>query len=228
MAFNKTEIFNLYRRRAPRYDLAVQLYRLAGFHIEQYRRETVESLALRPGDTVVELGCGTGLNFPLIQQAIGPEGRLIGVDLTDAMLAQAQKRVREAGWQNVELVQVDLADFRFPQNVAGILSTLAITLVPEYDAVIHRGAQALGPGGRLAVMDLKRPEHWPEWLVRFAAWLNRPFGVSIELAERHPWESIQRYLTLVLFKEYYAGALYLAVGEATPSREAGPGNGDGR
>ena len=219
MTLNKIETRNLYRRRAQRYDLAMWIYRLAGFRIDQYRRDTVAALALQPGDTVVELGCGTGLNFPLIEKAIGPEGRLIGVDLTDAMLAQAQKRVQRAGWKNVDLVQTDLVNFHFLQDVAGILSTLAITLVPEYDQVIRNGADALKPGGRLAVLDMKRPDHWPEWLVRFAAWLNKPYGVSIELESRHPWESIDRYLTTVLFKEYYAGVLYLAAGEkkAEPS-----------
>lgn len=218
MTLNKVETRNLYRKRAQRYDLAMWIYRLAGFRIDQYRRDTVAALALRPGDTVVELGCGTGLNFPLIERAIGPKGRLIGVDLTDAMLAQAQKRVRTAGWQNVELVQIDLAHFQFPANVAGILSTLAITLVPEYDEIIRRGAMALRPGGRLAVMDMKRPDHWPDWLVRFAAWLNKPYGVSMELQDRHPWESIDRYLATVLFKEYYAGVLYLAAGEKKPAQ----------
>ena len=217
MTLNTTETINLYRKRAQRYDVAILVYRLAGFHIDQYRRDTITALALQPGDTVVELGCGTGLNFPLIEDAIGPQGRLIGVDLTDAMLAQAQKRVQAAGWQNVELVQTDLAHFDFPDDVAGILSTLAITLVPAYDEVIRTGAAALKPGGRLAVMDFKRPDGWPEWLVRFAAWLNKPYGVSLELENRHPWESVNRHLTPILFREYYAGALYLAAGESKTS-----------
>ncbi len=172
MTLNTTETRNLYRKRAHRYDMAIWIYRLAGFHIDQYRRDTVAALALQPGDMVVELGCGTGLNFPLIQEAIGPDGRIIGVDLTDAMLTQAQKRVQTDGWKNVELVQIDLARFDFPTDVAAILSTLAITLVPEYDEIIRRGAAALKPRGRLAVMDFKRPDGWPEWLVRLAAGLS--------------------------------------------------------
>ena len=51
------------------------------------------ALGLRPGDTVVDIACGTGLNFPLLEEAIGPDGRIVGVDLTDAMLAQAQRRI---------------------------------------------------------------------------------------------------------------------------------------
>jgi demethylmenaquinone methyltransferase/2-methoxy-6-polyprenyl-1,4-benzoquinol methylase len=52
------------------------------------RKRAVRALNLQRGDTVVDIGCGTGLNFPLLQGAIGPEGTIVGVDLTDAMLSQ--------------------------------------------------------------------------------------------------------------------------------------------
>ncbi len=218
MALNKQETLYLYRKRAHRYDLTTRwLFRLVGFRMNRYRRLAVEALSLRRGDTVLDLACGTGLNFPYLEKAIGQEGRIIGVDLTDAMLAQAWERVKVAGWQNVELVQMDLVQYPFPSRVAGILSTLAITLVPEYDDVIRRGAKALQPGGRLAVLDLKKPLNWPEGLVRFGAWLNKPYGVSLDLADRHPWESVRRHLREVEFKEFYFGAAYLSVGESRSS-----------
>ena len=74
-------------------------------------------------------------------------------------------------------------------------------------------SDALRAGGRLAVLDMKEPESWPSWLVRFAAWLNKPFGVSLQIADRHPWEAVREYLTEVEFREYYFGVLYLCVGE---------------
>lgn len=214
MALNKNELQALYRKRAKRYDLiADYLYPLAGFQVRRYRRETVQALHLRPGDTVVDLGCGTGLNFPWLQSAVGADGKIVGVDLTDPMLEQARQRVHNAGWKNVELIQSDMTQFAFPAAVSGILSTFAITLVPEYDQVIRTAAEALAPAGSMAILDLKRPEGWPDWAVRFAAWLNKPFGVSLELEGRQPWKSIRRHLNEVLFREYYFGTLYLAVGE---------------
>ncbi len=212
MVLSKQETRDLYRKRAKRYDHAMWIYRLAGFRVDKYRRDTVASLSLEPGDVVIDIGCGTGLNFPFLEHAVGESGRITGVDLTDAMLDQARDRVRTAGWQNVELVQSDLAQYEFPAGVAGILSTLAITLVPEYDEIIETGAQALKPGGRMAILDFKKPDGWPNWLVRLAAWLNKPYGVSLELADRHPWEAIQQHLNEVLFQEYYFGVLYLSVG----------------
>lgn len=68
MALGKDETRDLYRQRARRYDLAVHLYRLAGFRVRHYREEAVRALCLRDGDTVVEIGCGTGLNFMLLEK----------------------------------------------------------------------------------------------------------------------------------------------------------------
>jgi len=212
MAASTSTIRELYRRRARRYDWSVKFFRLCGLDLERYRRETVASLNLYRGDRVVELGCGTGLNFAHVQQRIGTGGKIIGVDVSDAMLDVAKERIAREGWRNVELVQADVASWSVPDGVSAVYSTLALTLLPEYDSVIDRASRALKPGGRLAVLDLKQPRQWPMWLVRFAAWINRPFGVSLELAERHPWESVRRYLREVEFREYYFGALYLSVG----------------
>lgn len=213
MALSKKETRDLYRKRAGRYDLWIQIYPLFGFKMNQYRQDTISALALKPGDSVVELGCGTGLNFVYVQQAIGPTGQIIGVDLTDSMLDVARDRIAEERWTNVALVQADLSEWKFPIGISGVFSTLALTLVPEYDMVIERASCALKPEGRLAIFDMKEPKGWPAWLVRFAAWLNKPFGVSLDLADRHPWRSIRRYLAETDYQEYYFGALYLCAGK---------------
>ncbi|MCI0519466.1 MAG: hypothetical protein L0Z70_04335, partial [Chloroflexi bacterium] len=72
-----------YSRRAPGYDRAVRFFELfswMGFSIDRWRRQAVAALALQPGGRVVDIGCGTGLNFPLLVQAVGSEGEIIGVD----------------------------------------------------------------------------------------------------------------------------------------------------
>jgi demethylmenaquinone methyltransferase/2-methoxy-6-polyprenyl-1,4-benzoquinol methylase len=213
----RDEVVELYRRRAPRYDLTSHLYGLIGYPVDRYRREGVDALHLRAGDTVVELGCGTGHNLPLLREAVGPEGRVVGVDLTDAMLAQAHRRVARAGWRNVQLVRSDAAAFAWPPRVDGVLSTYALTLVPEFDEVIRRAAAALGPGGRMAVVDFKAPEGWPRWVLRALVVLLQPFGVTLGLAERHPWESMNRHFGSVEVREHYLGTTYVAIGESGSS-----------
>ncbi len=215
MALDKTSTTRLYRRRSRRYDLTANLYYLVGLREFAYRKKAVRALNLNRGDTVVEIGCGTGLNFGLLQEKVGPQGAIIGVDLTPEMLARARERVRRRGWENVKLVECDAAEYQFPHGIDGIISTFALTLVPEYDEVIRNGAAALSQGKRFVILDFKKPEHWPNWLIRLFVSITHPFGVSLDLAQRHPWESVERYMTVVQSQEFYFGAVYLCVGEVT-------------
>ena len=212
MAFDKKQIGRIYRERARRYDISANLYYLLGLREFAYRKKAVRELNLKPGDTVVELGCGTGLNFDLLQQRVGPQGHIVGVDLTPAMLDQARRRIHRNTWNNISLVQSDVAAYRFPQGVDGIISTFALTLVPEYDQVIQSGAVALSSGKRCVILDFKKPDAWPEWLVRAYAAFTRPFGVTLDLADRHLWESVRNHMALVGFRQFYFGAIYLCVG----------------
>jgi demethylmenaquinone methyltransferase/2-methoxy-6-polyprenyl-1,4-benzoquinol methylase len=177
-----------------------------------FRKAAVRTLALRPGDTVVELGCGTGLNFRLLQRSIGPSGRIIGVDMTDAMLAKARERIRRYQWCNVELVQSDVAKYAFRSSVDGILSTFAMEFVPEYDDLIRRCSEALRPGRYMVVGDLKPPEGRLAGLAPYLGTLARRYGTTMDLADRPPWESVRNYLDDVRLTEFYFGYAYLASG----------------
>lgn len=212
--FNRETLIDIYRKRAKHYDLYAELMDLVGFRQSTYRKKAIQALHLQRGDTVIDIGCGTGLNFPLLEAAIGPEGQIIGVDLTYAMLAQAQERVRAAGWQNVHLIQSDAATFTFPPKVDGVLSTFALTLVPEFDHVILKGCRALTPGKRWVIADFKMPSGVFSKLAPLLAWVFvRPFGGTIQLASRHPWESMNTYLQQVEITEFYLGSVYVAAGQ---------------
>lgn len=180
----EADVEALYRRRAASYNAMTELYRLLGFDLPRYRRLAADALSLRKGSTVVEIGCGTGANFVNLRKRVGESGRVIGIDLTDAMLAQAADRIRREGWRNVELVRSDAARYEFPSGVDGIVSTLALSLSPAYDQVIERGTRALARGGRWVIFDLKLPDRWPSWLVEAALVVARPYGVELELVDR--------------------------------------------
>jgi ubiquinone/menaquinone biosynthesis C-methylase UbiE len=129
------------------------------------------------------------------------------------MLAQARRRSARQGWTNVQLAQTDAAAYEFPSGVNGIISSFAITLIPEYESIIRNGATALAPGGRWVILDFRRPERWPDWLVQSFVFLLAPFGVTVDLAARHPWEALTRYLDQTSFRELYGGGVYIAAGE---------------
>ena len=213
MALNKNQIIQLYRKRAANCDLSANFYYLIGFREFKYRKLAVQQLQLQPGDTVVEIGCGTGLNFPLLVRAVGPEGKVIGVDLTDKMLAMAQARVAKNNWTNVDLVQSDATQYAFPDNINGIISTFAITLIPGYEEIIQRGAEALAPQGHMVIADLRKPDRWPMWIVNFMVWITRPFGTSLDITLRKPWEAMETYLANTRFTKLYGGFTYISAGE---------------
>jgi demethylmenaquinone methyltransferase/2-methoxy-6-polyprenyl-1,4-benzoquinol methylase len=102
-------LIETYRKKAKHYDVTSRLYPAPGYPQRAQRLRAVQALGLRAGASVIDIACGTGLNFPLIEEAIGPGGRIVGVDLTDAMLAQAQDRIETNGWSNISLVQADAA-----------------------------------------------------------------------------------------------------------------------
>ena len=208
-------LISIYRKRAKRYDRSTLLLYLAGFRHRAYRQRAIDSLALHVGDTVVDLGCGTGLNFSFLQDQVGPDGRIIGVDLTDAMLAQASQRIEAHRWPNVELVQSDVAAYEFPIGLDGILSTFALTLESEFDVVVRKGAAALAPKKRFVILDFKRPSGWlaNKAAPALAKLLAGPFGGTIEMATRKPWQSLEKHLALVQFTDLYFGGAYIAAGE---------------
>lgn len=212
----RRHVLGVYRGRARHYDLATRLYYLLGYPHRVYRRKAVQALRLRPGDTVVEIGCGTGLNFAPLERAIGSEGRIVGVDLTDAMLVQAGRRVQASGWSNVTLTEADALEFEFPAGVNAIISTYALSLVPECAEVIARGREALAPGGRWAVLDVKLPQNAPGWLERVGMAAFRPFAVTDEWKTSRPWEAVRRAmdaeLTEFSWEELFFDFAYLAAG----------------
>ena len=209
-------LIETYRKKAKHYDLTSRLYPVPGYPQRSQRARAVNALGLRPGDSVVDIACGTGLNFSLIEQVIGPAGRIVGVDLTDAMLSQAQQRIEANGWSNISLVQADAAAFDFPTEVDAILSTYALTQVPECGDVISRGATALSHGGRWAVLDLKAPDNTPRWLAQLGIALVRPFGSIDEWIARRPWETIRIAMHNTLadhsWTELLCGTAFLATG----------------
>ena len=225
----REHLIETYRKKARHYDVTCRLYPAPGYPQRAQRQRAVQALGLHPGDSVIDIACGTGLNFPLLQQAIGPGGRIIGVDLTDAMLARAQDRIAANGWSNVSLVQADAADFDFPAGADAIVSTYALSQVPECAQVIAHGAAALAPGGRWVVLDLKIPGATPEWLAHLTAAPVRPFASIDEWIARRPWEAIRtamrEELAELSWTELFFGTAFLAEasrGPGLPPRSTQP------
>lgn len=125
--------------------------------VESWRERAVDALDLEPGETVVELGCGTGANLRLLRERVGPDGRVVGVDLTRPLLARA--RGRTSPWPNVHLVQGDATT---PPLAAGaadaVLGTFVLGMFADPAAVVDGWCDLVGREGRVALLEATRSD----------------------------------------------------------------------
>ncbi|MCP3981825.1 MAG: arsenite methyltransferase, partial [bacterium] len=127
----------------------------------------VGALELQPGETVLDLGSGGGIDVFLAAGQVGPEGRVIGIDMTPSMLALARKNAGEGGYDNVEFREGRLEALPVDDaSIDAVTSNCVINLVPDKQAVYREIARVLRPGGRVIVSDIVVERPLPESLLR--------------------------------------------------------------
>ena len=148
----------LYGRIAAIYAAWVRLGSLGAF--PNLYREGAAALGLAPGQTVLDMCCGTGELLPFLQEAVGPGGRIIGCDLSSAMLARARGRVTRAGWSNVDLVCADALAFRPDRPIDAAIFSICLSAIPWRIEVLDHVIGLLPSGGRVVIIDsLTIPGH---------------------------------------------------------------------
>jgi arsenite methyltransferase len=141
-----------YRRHARDYDASAQ-------RTMALRRRTIARLGLRPGDVVLDAGCGTGLSFPLLLDAVGASGRVIGVESSPDMLMLARERTAAAGWNNVTLLGSAAEAVVLPCAVDALLFNYTHDVIRSPIALDNLFRQA-ADGARVAVAGIKHPPRW--------------------------------------------------------------------
>ncbi len=133
----------------------------------------VEHAGLERGETVVDLGCGSGIDVLLAAGEVGPEGRAIGVDFLASMVERGRRLAAESGVENAVFIQAEIEDVDLPDGSADVvMSNGAINLSPRKSRALAEAYRILRPGGRLCVSDLTLAEEElpPEILTHPSAW----------------------------------------------------------
>jgi ubiquinone/menaquinone biosynthesis C-methylase UbiE len=202
------EAVRRYHRHAPVYDVST-------FVAEGVRDAAIRRLRPAAGEVVIDAGCGTGLNFSRLEAGIGPTGRLIGIELSPAMLARAAERVTVNGWRNVELINAPVEHARIPGQADAALFCLTHDILRSSAALEHVLAH-LRPGGRVVAAGAKWA-HWWALPVNLATWaMNRSYVTTFEGFDR-PWSKLADLVPTLRVETLaaYADGAYVAWGTAT-------------
>lgn len=203
--------------RFGRYTVGARFYDLLSLEWPIYRvgrQAAIETLGLQAGDQVLDIGCGTGLNFALLAAAVGPTGTIVGVDFSASMLARAYARVRRHGWRNVSLVQADVGMGHLAGEFGAgwfdaVLATFALSVIDDGASAWRSSLDATRPGGRVAVTDLALPTgRWAMLapLARLAC-----FAGGVDLT-RQPWDWVARDTADATHRMLRGGHIQVAAG----------------
>jgi ubiquinone/menaquinone biosynthesis C-methylase UbiE len=192
-----------YRSRAQIYDLELALF-------EPVRARAIEMLRLSSGDTILDIGCGTGLSFPAIEKSIGADGAIFGIEQSPEMLARARARASENGWRNVTLLSASVEDAEIPIAADAALFHFTHDIVRTPDALANV-RRHLKPGARIVSAGLKWAplRTMPLNLLVFGAALRST--TTLEGLAR-PWSHLYELAPHLKVEEMLGGSVYIASG----------------
>lgn len=209
---------------AEKYSSFAPFYDLMSAELPVYRAGRqlgIRSLNLDPGQQVLDLGCGTGLNFGLLKERIGPSGTIIGIDRSTEMLAQARRKADRHGWTDIILIRADAtttspASIRASITAQGgealshaTLATYALSLMQPWEAAWDAMKELTGPGGSLCVVDMQEPSSRFPGMTALARLACRLGGADITA---HPWQGVERDCTDVTRASARSGHLQVRTG----------------
>ncbi|MBS1119074.1 MAG: Methyltransferase type 11 [Deltaproteobacteria bacterium] len=146
-----------------------------------HRQAAIDGSSLKPGDSVLNLCCGSGLELPAIIQRIGPQGYILGLDYSELMLDQARLWIKEQGHTNIELQQADCtADLSFGRQFDMTFCAYGLSIIPRWEACYENMVNNVKVGGEVLVEDARYLEGWASVLNPVFLGLTRRYGATDE------------------------------------------------
>ncbi|MEO7762330.1 MAG: methyltransferase domain-containing protein [Casimicrobiaceae bacterium] len=202
-----------YRDLAPQYDYATR-------RIDGVRAQAIAALNLQPGEVALDAGCGTGFCFAMIEDRIGPNGTLIGIEPSPEMLARGRGRTADAGWQNVTLLNTTGEAATLHAQPDAILFSYAHDLLQSRTGLRSLFGQSR-PGARVAACgsQLFPPWFFPgNWYMRYS---HRGFITNFDSFDA-PWRILADYLDDFTVARQWPGERYLATGRLRKAKPEVP------
>jgi demethylmenaquinone methyltransferase/2-methoxy-6-polyprenyl-1,4-benzoquinol methylase len=196
-----------YRRRAAGYDTEL-------IPFEPFRVQAIERLALHAGETVIDVGAGTGLSFERLVRGVGPAGRVVAVEPSPDMMERAQERVARHGWRNVELVTASAAGARLRGRADAALFHFVHDVLRDPASLANVLAH-LKPGARVAATGLQ----WaPAWAMPVNCFVLGAAAYSLTSFDGlgKPWDRLAEHLDDVHVETAWLGGIYIASGRYRP------------
>jgi ubiquinone/menaquinone biosynthesis C-methylase UbiE len=202
-----TDIVARYDRIAPFYLVLEPLFLI----FPRTRRKAISALQLTPGARVLEIGAGTGRNLKDLVEAVGPWGKVIAVDVSPGMLAQAHRLVQRREWSNVQLLQQDAAKLEVDGELDGVLFSLSYSVIPDPRAALETAWRQMRPSARAVVMDMGLANTALRILLRPIVRLLGPIATLLLGDPRsQPWHDLSAYAP-VTTKRFLLNLYYICV-----------------
>ena len=205
----------------PNQALAIERYRYhaAGYdatthRMEPVRMRAIRHLALRPGDTVLDVACGTGKSFEGLQERIGPAGRIVGIDQSPEMLAIAARRIHQNGWRNVVLIEASMESAKIPMAIDAVLFNYTHDVLQSASALANIFAH-VRLGGRVVSAGMKLFPWWLAPLNIVALAKAYPYTTTLSGLGR-PLHMLEGCLADLDVESMFGGIAYVARGRFDP------------
>ncbi len=174
------------------------------------RVRTIEKLALRPGDRVLDVASGTGLSFPLLRKAVGAQGEVVGIDISPEMMSLARQRVTEAGWKNITLLESSIESANIPEPLDAVLFNFTHDVMRSPSA-LKRIFAAACPNARIAIAGMKYVPWWMAPVNVIVRAKARPYMTTFEGLDK-PWDLALPYLSEFEWTSELFGIAYIGWG----------------